>query len=123
MIHAGVLTALADLGPSSQQQLADSLDLHKSHLVGAIDKLEGRDLVTRTRDRSDRRRNQVALTRAGRTLAAELADVGRRTQEGFLDALSPAEQETLIALLRRVLAANDAARVGRPPTIKQIRRA
>lgn len=112
LIHSGVLAALADLGPLSQQQLADSLDLHKSHLVGAIDQLQDRGLLTRTQDPSDRRRNQVALTPAGRTVAGELDGVGRRSQEGFLDALSATEQATLVALLRRVLAANDAARDG-----------
>jgi len=111
LIHSGVLSALDDLGPLSQQQLADSLDLHKSHLVGPLDHLEGRGLVSRTTDPSDRRRNQVALTSAGKTLAEELQPVGVLSQRGFLDALSPAEQETLVTLLRRVLAANDAARL------------
>ncbi|MGH2742905.1 MAG: MarR family winged helix-turn-helix transcriptional regulator [Thermoleophilaceae bacterium] len=111
LVHQAVLTALDDLGPLSQQQLADSLDLDKSHLVGPIDQLEGRDLVRRTRDRSDRRRNQVALTAAGKKRVDELQRVGRRSQQGFLDALSPAEQKTLVSLLRRVLTANDAARL------------
>lgn len=110
LIHHAVLSALDDFGALSQQQLADSLDLDKSHLVGAIDHLQGRDLAKRTQDPTDRRRNQVALTPAGKTLVATLQPVGRRSQEGFLDALSAAEQETLVALLQRVLAANDAAR-------------
>ena len=110
LIHAAVLAALADFGPLSQQQLADSLDLHKSHLVGAIDQLALRKLVTRTQDPSDRRRNRVALTPDGRTLAGELDVAGRRSQVRFLDALSADERRTLVELLRKVLAANDAAR-------------
>lgn len=110
LVHHAVLSALDDFGAMSQQQLADSLDLDKSHLVGSIDHLEGRDLVTRTRDPGDRRRNQVALTAAGKTLIDELKPVARQSQHGFLDALSAAEQETLVSLLRRVLASNDAAR-------------
>jgi MarR family transcriptional regulator, lower aerobic nicotinate degradation pathway regulator len=111
LVHSAVLSAVADLGPRSQQQLADSLDLDKSHLVGPIDDLEERKLVKRTRDPGDRRRNQVALTPAGKSLTDELRREGQRSQKGFLDALSPAEQKTLISLLQRVLAANDAARV------------
>jgi MarR family transcriptional regulator, lower aerobic nicotinate degradation pathway regulator len=110
LIHHAVLTALDDFGPLSQQQLADSLDFDKSHLVAHIDHLEDRDLVRRSRDPSDRRRNLVALTTAGKTLVDELLPVDRASQGGFLDALSAAEQKTLISLLRRVLAANDAAR-------------
>jgi MarR family transcriptional regulator, lower aerobic nicotinate degradation pathway regulator len=111
LTHHAVLSALDDLGPLSQQELADSLDIDKSHLVGPIDHLEERGLVNRSRDASDRRRNQVALTPAGKKLVGELQRAGRRSQRGFLDALSAAEQETLVSLLRRVLAANDAARL------------
>ncbi len=108
--HLAILTALDDFGPMSQQQLADSLDFDKSHLVGRIDILEERDLVTRTQDPDDRRRHRVALTPAGRTLLNRLRPVAKQSQKGFLEALTPAEQRTLISLLRRVLSANDAVR-------------
>lgn len=111
LIHHAVLSALDDLGPLSQQQLAHSLDIDKSHLVGPIDHLESRTLAKRTQDPSDRRRNQVALTPAGQALVDRLQPVGRQSQEGFLQTLSAAEQKTLISLLQRVLAANDAARL------------
>jgi DNA-binding MarR family transcriptional regulator len=111
LIHHGVLAALADFGPQSQQHLADSLDFHKSHLVARIDHLERRGLITRTQNPADRRRNQIALTPAGRELVDSLRPVALESQRGFLEALSSAERETLIALLRRALDANDAARV------------
>jgi MarR family transcriptional regulator, lower aerobic nicotinate degradation pathway regulator len=110
LIDHAVLSALHDFGALSQQQLADSLDFNKSHLVGRIDRLEERRLVTRTQDSADRRRNLVELTRSGRGLLERLQSVALRSQEGFLDTLSPREQKTLVSLLRRVLAANDAAR-------------
>jgi MarR family transcriptional regulator, lower aerobic nicotinate degradation pathway regulator len=90
--------------------LADSLDLDKSHLVRPIDDLEERGLVSRTRDPSDRRRNAVALTAAGKALVEKLQPVARRSQQGFLDSLSAPERKTLVALLRSVLEANDSAR-------------
>jgi MarR family transcriptional regulator, lower aerobic nicotinate degradation pathway regulator len=110
LIQHAVLIAIDDFGPLSQQQLADSLDFDKSHLVAQIDRLEERDLLKRTRDPSDRRRNRLALTPAGKALVDELEPVERASQDGFLDALSAAEQRTLVALLRRVVDANDAAR-------------
>lgn len=109
--HDAVLSALDDFGPLSQQQLADSLDLDKSHLVSRIDDLQSRDLVTRTQDPADRRRNKIALTPAGQELVNHLQPAATQSQHGFLDALSTTEQETLISLLRRVLEANDAARL------------
>jgi DNA-binding MarR family transcriptional regulator len=110
LIHHGVLAALADNGPQSQQQLADALDFDKSHLVARIDDLQSRNLVTRTQDPADRRRNQIALTPAGRALVERLRPVAQESQQGFLQALSPEEQDTLISLLRRALDANDAGR-------------
>lgn len=119
LIHNAVLTSLDDFGPRSQQQLADSLDFNKGHLVGRIDELEDRGLVTRTQDPTDRRRNTIALTPAGRALVERLRIVALDSHRGFLDALTPAEQQTLISLLRRVLGASDAARLthadARPP--------
>lgn len=110
LIHHGLLAALADFGPQSQQQLADSLDFDKSHLVARIDHLADRGLLERTQDPADRRRNQIALTPAGHDLEQQLRAAAQKSQQGFLEALSAPEQETLISLLRRVLAANDAAR-------------
>ncbi|MFF2084930.1 MarR family winged helix-turn-helix transcriptional regulator [Nocardia sp. NPDC058176] len=108
--HQAVLSALDDFGPLSQQQLADALDLDKSHLVGRIDELQRLGLVTRAQDPADRRRNRIALTDTGEAAAHELHPVAMASQRGFLDALSTAEQQTLTDLLRRVLAANDATR-------------
>jgi DNA-binding MarR family transcriptional regulator len=111
LIDFAVLTTLDDFGPCSQQRLADALDFDKSDLVGRIDRLEQRGLVTRSRDPADRRRNLVKPTRRGKALVTRLQPVAQRSQEGFLDALSGEERETLVALLRRVLIANDAARM------------
>ncbi len=111
LVHHAVLSALDDFGPLSQQQLADGLDLHKSHVVGPIDELERRGWVVRARDAADRRRNRVALTAAGAALAAELQPVARRAQEGVLEPLSQREQRKLVSLLQRVLAANDESRL------------
>lgn len=108
LIDYAILAALDDFGARSQQQLADSLDFNKGHLVGRIDRLQDRDLVTRTQDPTDRRRNQVELTRPGKALVKQLRRAGQRSQEGFLDGLSATERKTLTSLLRRVLAANDA---------------
>ena len=110
LIHHAILAALSDFGPSSQQHLADALDFDKSHLVARIDQLERRGLVSRNQDPADRRRNQVALTSAGRELVDQLQRVAEESQRGFLEALSAQERQTLISLLSRALEANDAAR-------------
>jgi MarR family transcriptional regulator, lower aerobic nicotinate degradation pathway regulator len=65
--------------------------------------------VQRVRDPDDRRRQRVGLTAAGRTLARQLQDVAQRSQEEFLQVLSASERETLIALLQRLVHADDVA--------------
>jgi DNA-binding MarR family transcriptional regulator len=111
LAHFALLGALADFGPLAQRELAERLDLNQSHLVGYVDDIEGRGLVRRDRDPEDRRRQRVALTPAGRALLGELQEVARRSQAEFLQALSEPERRTLIELLRRVLLANDEARL------------
>ncbi|HTJ32698.1 MAG TPA: MarR family transcriptional regulator [Dactylosporangium sp.] len=105
-----VLTALADFGPVAQHELADRLAINRSHLVGYLDDLEGRELIQRERDPSDRRRQHVDLTAHGRARLGELLEVAQRSQAEFLQVLSERERQTLLTLLRRVLSADDRSR-------------
>jgi DNA-binding MarR family transcriptional regulator len=109
--HAAILAALSDFGPLAQYELAECLDIHRSHLVGYVDLLENRGLVQRERDPEDRRRQNVALTRSGRALWRRLQRVAERSQAQFLDVLSEPERKTLLTLLYRVLRAHDEARL------------
>jgi DNA-binding MarR family transcriptional regulator len=107
--HFAVLTALSDFGPLPQHELADRLAINRSHLVGYLDEIERRGLVSRERDSQDRRRQHVTLTASGRTQVRRLHEVALRSQAEFLRELTQAEQETLVALLRRVINASDQA--------------
>ena len=91
----GVLVALADLGPLSQQQIADGLDADKSQVVRLIDQLEERGLVTRAADPTDRRRHRITLTGPGRQLVEWATPAVRRAEDHHLRGLTPAERTTL----------------------------
>lgn len=84
--------------------------MQRTHLVRYLDEIEGRGLVRRERDPVDRRRQRVALTRSGCELLRPLQEVAQRSQAEFLEVLSDPERETLIALLRRIVDADDARR-------------
>ena len=60
-----ILSILDTDGPGSQQELARLLGKAPAIVVAAIDDLEERGLVTRTRDPADRRRSRVTLTKGG----------------------------------------------------------
>jgi DNA-binding MarR family transcriptional regulator len=109
--HFAVLTALSDFGPLAQYELADHLDGNRSHLVGYVDHLEDRGLVRRERDQDDRRRQRVALTPEGQAQLVDLHRAAEQASTQFLRALSDRERKTLTGLLRRVLEAEDHARL------------
>jgi DNA-binding MarR family transcriptional regulator len=67
-----------------------------------------RGYVVRRYDRDDRRRNVVALTRKGVAAADRIVDGQRDVEAELVGALTAAQQEQLIALLRRLMQVVDA---------------
>ncbi len=98
--HLVALSLLSD-GPASQQGLAESLSLDPSNVVGLLNELEERGLITRRRDPVDRRRHIVELSDVGRTELDAAATKFASMEDELLGALSPEERETLYELLVR----------------------
>ncbi len=88
----------------SQQELAEHLGLDPTIIVGLVDSLEDRGLMTRTRDRADRRRNVLGLTDAGHDLHTCAIEAAASAEAEFLAPLSDAEHDTLRRLLHTVMA-------------------
>jgi DNA-binding MarR family transcriptional regulator len=113
------LNLLHEHGPLSQQALGEALTLDPSNVVGLLNELEERGLITRQRDRADRRRHIVSLSPGGQ---AELTAMGGQlaaVEDEVLRGLSPAERATLYELLQRAVAgtpnACKAMPCGEPP--------
>src|SRR5215207_9324775 len=60
--HYGVLAVLSELGPVSQQTLADILAVDRSTMVAFVDELEEKGYVRRGRNPSDRRAYAIEVT-------------------------------------------------------------
>ena len=88
----------------SQQELADRLGLDPTIIVGLVDTMEDRGLMTRTRDAADRRRNVLGLTSTGHELHTRAVEAAAAAQAEFLAPLSEAEREKLRKLLHAVMA-------------------
>ena len=99
---AGILRALRAQPGISQQELAGRLGMVPSRIVGFVDDLEGRGLVSRTKDSSDRRVNQLALTAAGEEALGVIAGVARAHERRVTSALDDDERATLAALLGKL---------------------
>jgi len=107
--HAGfqVLASLYRAGPPyrrSPSRVARGLMLSGAGLTGRMDQLERLGLLKRDRDRHDRRAVVVELTPTGRGLVRAAFPVFVASHAQLLaQALEPAQQSALSALLRRVL--------------------
>ena len=103
--HLIGLKLLSERGPASQQALADSLSLDPSNVVGLLNELEERGLVTRRRDSADRRRHIVELSPRGQKELCGAFDRLRRIDDDLLRPLSARERAVLYDLLIRAVGA------------------
>jgi DNA-binding MarR family transcriptional regulator len=101
--HYRLLAALEESGPSSQADLARSTGVDRSDVVGVLGELEGRGMITRDVDPTNRRRNVVSITPAGRRTLTALDEVVDEVQERVLEPLSASERRTLRKLLSKLL--------------------
>jgi DNA-binding MarR family transcriptional regulator len=98
--HLIALRLLSEQGPVSQ------------HVVGLLNELEERGLITRRRDPADRRRHIVELSAAGENeLACTQARLGL-VEDELLSALTAEERDTLYHLLLRAVGAKSAPCAG-----------
>jgi len=96
----GLMTALLEAGPLSQQQLAEKMRVNRSLVVGIVDDLERRGWVERRRDPADRRSYQLHVTDAGRAARAEMEPHVIRANKEIAAPLDEDERLRLNALLR-----------------------
>ncbi|MEV6905758.1 MarR family winged helix-turn-helix transcriptional regulator [Amycolatopsis sp. NPDC051071] len=97
--HLVALTVLRDRRGCSQQDLAKTLEMDGTNVVGLLNDLESANLVERRRSPEDRRRHIVELTDVGikQLVKAEFALAG--VEDDVLGGLDPDQRETLYNLL------------------------
>lgn len=100
--HYRLLAALDEYGPSSQAALGRHTGIDRSDVVAALNELAAKNLIDRSPDPSDRRRNIITLTPDGTRHLGDLQKVVDRVQDDLLAPLTPAERDQLTALLARV---------------------
>ncbi|GAB2975714.1 MarR family winged helix-turn-helix transcriptional regulator [Amycolatopsis acidiphila] len=99
--HLLALTLLRDLGGSSQQALAQTLEMDSTNIVGLLNDLEGDNLVERRRSPEDRRRHVVELTDVGAKRLAKAEFALAAVEDEVLAALDNEQREQLYALLHQ----------------------
>jgi MarR family transcriptional regulator, lower aerobic nicotinate degradation pathway regulator len=86
-----------------------SRPLGNSPLASALNELAQQSLIERSVDPADRRRNTIAITRAGRVMLRRLDKVLKNVQDELLEALSHNDRRHLMRLLDRVLESHTAS--------------
>ena len=98
-ILALVYFAKESLTPS----MLAALLLQETHSVsGLLNRLEDRDLITRTRDKQDRRVVWVGLTSEGRKVAEEAIDITMAISKEFEPALKGPKSNEMVEVVRKV---------------------
>lgn len=99
-----VVVTLGDTPGLTCKELGEQTFITKGTLTSVLDRLEAKGLCVRAKDQPDSRQTRVALTSEGQTLYEEVFMPFIATMKPRFDVLSPAEQETLIALLQKLKA-------------------
>ncbi len=100
-----VLGILADSEtPLPPHEIASRLIISRATVTGLIDSLERRRYARRIPHHSDRRMLLVELTDTGRQVASAFRPIVHHNQKVWLEALSEADQQRLIASLHQLQA-------------------
>jgi DNA-binding MarR family transcriptional regulator len=95
--------AIIDQNPGLMQaDLAKALAIEPPQVVPLLNKLESRALAVRVRCKPDKRSYGIFLSKAGETLLKELKQIAKESDLDSTAALSAAEREDLLRLLKKV---------------------
>lgn len=91
--------------------LVDALGMTKGAVTKIVDRLEGKGLVARAQDPTDRRIQAITLTRAGRALVPKLAALADENDEHFFGHIPAHKRRALVDTLREVVSRHDLTRI------------
>ncbi|MFM0010180.1 MarR family winged helix-turn-helix transcriptional regulator [Paraburkholderia sediminicola] len=109
-LQSGEFDVLATLRRSGDPYMLSPTQLYEAAMISSggmtnrLDRLERAGLVERLPDPNDRRGKLIALTESGKHVIDETIGRHVANEERLLSVLTPAEQEKLSALLKKLIA-------------------
>lgn len=88
--------------PVGQQDLLKSVDIDRAHMTRTLDQLEERGLVTRERQKVDKRACYIALTASGKKLLAQIEILLEKHSELLVAGLTTDEQKALNSAIAKM---------------------
>jgi MarR family transcriptional regulator, lower aerobic nicotinate degradation pathway regulator len=101
--HYRLLAALEEWGPASQADLGRSTGIDRSDVTAALAELESRNLIERTVDPENKRRNIVTLTPEGAGQLRDLDTVVDTIQDELLAPLTAKQRRQFTTLISRLV--------------------
>jgi DNA-binding MarR family transcriptional regulator len=101
--HAGIFRILAQNPGVSQQDLAKTLNMHASRLVGILDELQQRGLVERRPSERDRRLYALHLSSDGESALRRIGVAAHEHNQALMSGLSADQQKQLTDLLEIIV--------------------
>lgn len=101
-VDFSVLSVVAHNPGVTSRQICAALDILPPNLVGMVKSLHKRGLVLRKPHPTDRRAQGLHLSAAGQRLYREAQATATELERDVASRITPEEQQTLIALLRKV---------------------
>ncbi|HCY16480.1 MAG: MarR family transcriptional regulator [Curvibacter sp. GWA2_64_110] len=102
LVDFSVLSLVAHNPGITSRQLCTTLNIQPPNLVGMVNTLEKRELMTRRPHPHDARAMGLHLTAAGKKLVRQAEETVTRLEEDATSRLSATERRTLIQLLRKI---------------------
>jgi len=103
-----VLIFIAQFRADTPAELCRQLSLDSGSMTRMLDRLEQKQLITRSRSAADRRQVQLELTAEGRAITDRLPQIGADAMNELLGVLDEEEVASLERILTKVLVnAND----------------
>lgn len=90
-------------GQAPQRELTEFLRAKPSTVNGVLDRMEEKGLVRRSVIGEDARRRLITLTDKGREQQSRFTESFLANEEAMVRGFSPAERETLLELLERIV--------------------
>lgn len=102
-VQYSALAAIAENSGMDQATLAREIAVDRTTIMGVVDRLESKGLITRPVSVHDRRARELATTSGGRAMLERCHVAVARAQEAIVRGLSDGEREDLLRLLRKVV--------------------
>lgn len=101
------LAVIADNPGIDATRLSEIIDFDRATIGGVVDRLERKGLIQRVVNKQDKRSKAMHATAAGKALLEVNMWRVERVQERLLAALTPAERDLFLRLIRTIVAGSD----------------